>query len=446
MGEMAKKASTNQNARDDVSTELIERDRAAVAATIYRYTDIAFHRAEGVYLYDFEDRKYLDLVAGIATMNVGHCHPAVVEAICDQAQKLIHGASHVGYMKPYVDMLEALKGIAPGELADGKGILVNSGSEAVETGLKLARYVTNRSMIVAFTDSFHGRTMGALSLTASSPIYRQRLPSLLPGVYHIPYPYCYRCPLKHESPETCSLACLNLVEKALDTVVPPEDLAGIIVEPIAGEGGYIVPPNGFLQGLREICDRHGALLIADEVQTGLGRTGKMFAVEHWDVVPDIICMAKALGGGLPLGAILARKDLVDAWPPAAHGTTFGGNPIACRAGLTSLQIIQDENLMAHAIQVGDHIQNRFLEVQNGLPIIGDIRGKGLMVAVELINEDGSPAGEIIKAIIKEIGARGIVLTKCGASSLRLAPPLIITQGQVDEGVDIILELLREHQW
>jgi 4-aminobutyrate aminotransferase len=443
---MAKKASTKLEARDRLSTELIERDHAAVAATIYRYTDIAFHRAEGVYLYDFEDRKYLDLVAGIATMNVGHCHPAVVEAIYDQAQKLIHGASHVGYMKPYVDMLEALKGIAPGELADGKGILVNSGSEAVETGLKLARYVTNRSMIIAFTDSFHGRTMGALSLTASSPIYRQRLPSLLPGVYHIPYPYCYRCPLKHESPETCNLACLNLVEKALETVVPPEDLAGIIVEPIAGEGGYIVPPAGFLQGLREICDRHGALLIADEVQSGLGRTGKMFAVEHWDVVPDIICMAKALGGGLPLGAILARKDLVDAWPPAAHGTTFGGNPVACRAGLTSLQITQDENLMAHAIQVGDHIQNRFRDAQGELPIIGDIRGKGLMVAVELINGDGSPADKIIKAIIKEIGARGIVLTKCGASSLRLAPPLIITKEQVDEGVDIILELLREHQW
>jgi 4-aminobutyrate aminotransferase len=446
MGDMAEKEGTENKIRVSMSGELIERDHAAVAGTIYRYTDIAFERGEGVYLYDYEGRKYLDFVAGIATMNVGHCHPDVVEAIRDQTRKLIHGASHVGYMKPYVDMLEALKAVAPGELKSGKGILVNSGSEAVETGVKLARYVTNRPMMIAFTDSFHGRSMGALSLTASSPLYRERLPSLLNGVYHVPYPYCYRCPLLHESPDTCKLACLNLVEKALQTVVPPQDFAGIIVEPIAGEGGYIVPPDGFLAGLRQICDRHGALLIADEVQSGLGRTGKMFAVEHWNVVPDIICMAKALGGGLPLGAILVKKDLIDAWPPAAHGTTFGGNPLACRAGVTSLKITQEENLMDHAIQMGDYIQKRFREAQDELPMIGDIRGKGLMVAVELINADGSPASEIIKAIIKEMGAKGIVLTKCGASALRFAPPLIIKQEQVDEGVDIILDALQEHQW
>jgi 4-aminobutyrate aminotransferase len=301
-------------------------------------------------------------------------------------------------------------------------------------------------MILAFTESFHGRPMGALALTASNELYRRRLAGLLTGVYHTPYPYCYRCPLKHESPETCGLACLNLVEKALQTVVPPEDLAGIIVEPIVGEGGYIVPPDGFLQGLREICDRHGALLIADEVQTGLGRTGKMFAMEHWDVVPDIICLAKALGGGLPLGAMLARADLVDAWPPAAQGTTFGGNPIACQAGLVTLQIVQEENLMAHAVEVGDYIQSQFREAQKELPIIGDLRGKGLMVGVELVNADGSPASEIIKEVIKEIGASGIALTKCGASALRIAPPLIITQEQAHEGVEIIIEVLRSNQW
>jgi 4-aminobutyrate aminotransferase len=236
------------------------------------------------------------------------------------------------------------------------------------------------------------------------------------------------------------------VEKALQTVVPPEDFAGIIIEPIAGEGGYIIPPDGFLVGLREICDRHGALLIADEVQSGIGRTGKMFAVEHWDVDPDILCLAKALGGGLPLGAILARVELIDAWPPAAHGTTFGGNPVACRAGITSLQIIQEEKLMDNAIHVGDYIQNRFREAQTDLPMIGDVRGKGLMVAAELVNADGSPASEIIKEIIKEMGSRGIVLTKCGASALRFAPPLIINQEQVDHGVEIILDLIREHQW
>ncbi|MCJ7534986.1 MAG: aminotransferase class III-fold pyridoxal phosphate-dependent enzyme [Anaerolineales bacterium] len=428
------------------SQAIIDRDDASVASTIYRYTDIVFQRGEGVYLYDFEGRQYLDFVSGIATMNVGHCHPQVVEAICDQAQTLIHGASHVGFLEPYVDMLEALKDAAPGELKSGKGILVNSGSEAVETGIKLARYVTDRAMIIAFTDSFHGRSMGALALTASNTLFRRRLSGLLPGVHHTPYPYCFRCPLKHESADDCQLACLNLVEKALETVVPPEDLAGIIFEPIAGEGGYIVPPDGFLAGLREICDRVGALLIVDEVQTGLGRTGKMFAVEHWDVEPDVICLAKALGGGLPLGAVLAKGEIMDQWPPAAQGTTFGGNPIACRAGLATLKIIQEQDLMVNAVEVGEFIQTRFRGAQEELTIIGDVRGKGLMVAVELVNSDGSPAVEIIKAVIKDMGSKGIVLTKCGASALRFAPPLIISKEQAGAGVDIILSVLGSHQW
>jgi len=428
------------------SQSIIERDGAAVAATIYRYTDIAFQRGEGVYLYDFEGRQYLDFVSGIATVNVGHCHPLVVEAIREQAETLIHGAGHVGYMEPYVEVLEALKFAAPGELRSGKGILVNSGSEAVETGIKLARYVTNRSMILAFTDSFHGRSMGALALTASNTLFRQRLPGLLTGVHHTPYPYCFRCPLKYDSADDCHLACLNLVEKALETVVPPEDLAGIIVEPIAGEGGYIVPPDGFLSGLREICDRTGALLIADEVQTGLGRTGKMFAVEHWEVEPDIICLAKALGGGLPLGAVLAKSEIMDQWPPAAQGTTFGGNPVACRAGLATLNIVQEQELMTNAEEVGELIKNRFEAAQNELGIIGDVRGKGLMVGVELVNSDGSPASEIIKSIIKEMGSKGIVLTKCGASTIRIAPPLIISKKQAAEGVDTILSVIADHQW
>ncbi len=428
------------------SAGLIDRDHTKVAGAIYRYTDIAFARGEGVHLYDLEGREYLDLVAGIATMNVGHCHPVVVEAICDQARTLIHGASHVGYMQPYVDLLEAILALAPGEMAKGKGVLMNSGSEAVEAAVKLARYVTNRQMIIAFMDAFHGRSMGALAMTATDTLYRHRLTGLLTGVCHVPYPYCYRCPLKHRSPQTCGLACLHLVEKTLQTVVPPEDLAGILVEPIAGEGGYIVPPDGFLQGLREICDRCGALLITDEVQTGLGRTGKMYAVEHWGVVPDATCLAKPLGGGLPLGGMLARAELVDAWPPGAQGSTFGGNPVACRAGLATLRIVQEEELMAHAVEVGDYVQNRFREAQREMPIIGDVRGKGLMVAVELVNRDGSPASEAIRCLIKEMGARGLVLTKCGVSSVRIAPPLIITRDQADFGVDVILEVLGQNQW
>lgn len=426
------------------SEQVIERDKSTVTPAIYRYTDIAFQRAEGVYLYDFDGRKYLDFVAGIATMNVGHGHPVVKEAILDQVNKLVHAACHVGYMEPYVAILETVKALAPGALREGKGVLMNSGSEAVETAVKLARYVKNRPMVLAFTDSFHGRPMGALALTSTSPVYRERLTGLLTGVYHLPYPYPFRCPTLHDSPEMCSRATLNLIEKALQSVVPPQDCAGIVVEPIAGEGGYIVPPDNFLPGLRDICDEHDLLLIADEVQTGLGRTGKWFAMEHWGVEADIVALGKAIGGGLPLGGVIGRRNLMDAWPPAAHGTTFGGNPVACRAGLASLQVTRDENLLSHATEIGDHIQARFRAAQEDLPIIGDVRGKGLMVGVELVNADGSPASEITKPVIKELGQNGLALTKCGPSALRIAPPLIITREQADEGVDVILNVLRQH--
>lgn len=428
------------------SAGVIKRDHKAVASTIYRYTDLAFQRGKGVYLYDIEGREYLDFVSGIATMNVGHSHPDVVEAICEQANLLIHGACHIGYMEPYVEMVESIKSVAPGDLKSGKAILVNSGSEAVETALKLARYVTKRPMVLAFTDSFHGRSMGALALTSSNPLYRRNLTGLLSGVYHTPYPYCFRCPLKHGSPDQCGLACLNLVEKALETVLPVEDLAAIIVEPIAGEGGYIVPPDGFLSGLREICDRNDIMLIADEIQTGLGRTGKMFAVEHWDVVPDVLCLAKAVGGGMPLGVMLSKTEYIDKWPPAAHGTTFGGNPIACRAGLATLKIINSERLIENAQKMGKLLLNKLTAVQKEYPIIGDIRGKGLMVGAELVNKDGTPADEIIKTVIKEAGSEGVVLTKCGASTIRFAPPLIINEAQLDKGLNTIIMILKKYQW
>ncbi len=432
---------------DITSVELIERDRAIVASTIYRYTDIAIERGAGVYLYDFEGKRYLDFVAGIATMNVGHCHPAVVEAICDQARKLIHAACHVGYMAPYVELVEKVKSIAPGALKDGKAILVNSGSEAVETALKLARHVTRRPMVVAFQGSFHGRAMGALACTASNSLYRRRLSALLGGVYHSPYPYCFRCPLGHRSPDDCGLACLNLLEYAFKTVLPPEDLAAILVEPIVGEGGYVVPPAGFLEGLRQICDRYGAMFLVDEIQTGFARSGKMFAIEHWpQAEPDVLILGKAIGGGVPLAAALAKTELMDKWPPAAHGTTFGGNPLACRAGATSIQIMLDEDLRANAATVGEHIQQRFRQAQKELPLIGDVRGKGLMIGVELVDAQGGQAVEASKEVLKLANQDGLILTKCGPNTIRLAPPLILTREQADEGVDIILEALRKLQW
>lgn len=429
------------------SSQLIERDQSVVTPAIYRYTDGAYARGEGIYLFDFEGRRYYDMVAGIATMSVGHCHPRVVAAITDQAQTLIHGAAHVGYMQPYVDILEKVLSLAPSPLDQGKGVLLNSGSEAVEAAIKLARAVTGRSMVLAFMESFHGRPMGALALTASSSGYRRHLTPLLSGVEHVPYPYCYRCPFghKHRSREDCCGQWRNFLQLTLDKLVHPDDLAAIIVEPIIGEGGYIVPPDDFLPSLREICDRTGALLIADEVQTGLGRTGKWFAMEHWGVVPDVLVLGKAIGGGLPLGATLARADLMDAWWPAAHGSTFGGNPIACRAGIESIAIMEEQNLLENALRVGDHIQQRFKAVQDDLPIIGQVRGKGLMVAVELINQQGQPIiVEQVKRIIKKLGVAGVVMTKCGQSALRIAPALSITCDEADAAVDIVIDVLKAY--
>ncbi|HEY5901888.1 MAG TPA: aminotransferase class III-fold pyridoxal phosphate-dependent enzyme [Anaerolineales bacterium] len=430
------------------SAEIIERDHQAVTPAIYRYTDIAFERGEGSFLFDFEGNRYYDFVAGIATMSVGHNHPRVVAAITDQAGKLIHGAAHVGYMRPYVEILEKLISLAPPPLNQGKGLLLNSGSEAVETAVKLARAVSGRPMVLAFMDSFHGRPMGALALTASSSGYRRHLESLLPGVEHVPYPNCFRCPFGHKghTREDCCGTWRGFIQATLDKLVHPDDLAAVIVEPIIGEGGYIVPPDDFLAALRELCDRTGAMLIADEVQTGMGRTGKWYGVEHWNVVPDIVALGKAIGGGLPLGATIARADLMDAWWPAAHGSTFGGNPLACRAGLESIAIIEEDNLLENASLVGDFIQERFKAAQAKLPMIGDVRGRGLMVGVELVGRDGQALSTPhVKGIIKKLGAAGVVMTKCGQSALRIAPALSISRQDAGEAVDIILGVLDEVQ-
>jgi len=428
------------------SEDWIARDREVVSPAIYRYTEIAFARGEGVFLYDFEGRRYYDMAAGIATMNVGHCHPRVVNAIADQARTLIHAAAHVGYMAPYVEMAETLRSLLPPSLDRGKALLVNSGSEAVESAIKLARAVTGRSMVLAFIDGFHGRPMGALAATGSSSGYRRHLAGLLTGVEHVPYPNCGRCAFGHgpRTPDQCCGQWRNFIQLTLDKLVHPDDLAAILVEPIAGEGGYLIPPDDFLPTLRAICDRTGALLIADEVQTGLGRTGKWFAVEHSGVVPDIVAMGKAIGGGLPLGAIVARAELMDQWWPGAHGSTFGGNPVACRAGLETIAIIREEGLMDNAVRVGRRLMQHFQAARAHLPIIGDVRGRGLMVAVDLVDEGGQPlATDRLKQVIKLLGKRGVVVTKCGPSALRLAPALILTEAQADEVATLILDALAE---
>ncbi len=427
------------------SDEVLSRDEAVVTRALYRYTDVAFARGEGSALWDYEGRRYIDFAAGIATLSVGHCHPRVVEAIVDQARTLIHGASHIGYMEPYVALLEKLRSIAPGSLHEGKGILLNSGSEAVEAAVKLARMVTGRSMVLAFTGGFHGRPMGALALTASSAGYRRGLESLLGGVEHVPYPTCRRCAFGNKDRDTTS--CCNswqaMIELTLSKLVHPDDLAAVVVEPVLGEGGYYIPPADFLPYLRALCDRTGALLITDEVQTGLGRTGRWYAAEHWNVVPDVVALGKAIGGGLPLGGVLARADLMERWATAAHGSTFGGNPVACRAGLASLEIIEEDGLVARAETMGRRIQERIRAAS--VPVVGDVRGLGMMIAVELVDEQGAVLpGPEVDALVKRIGRAGVVMTKCGQQLLRIAPPLNIDEADADRAVDIVVDVLQSY--
>lgn len=421
---------------------LIDRDLASVGSAIYRYTEVAFERGEGCYLYDVDGNRYIDFAAGIATNNVGHCHPEVVEAIKQQAEKLIHPASHIGYYEPYVAYVEKLKELMPEGLKEGKAILLNSGSEAIEAALKCARMVSGRSAVIAFMGSFHGRPLGAISVTASTGAYRKNLHGHLGGVYFAPYPYCYRCPLGYSSREECRDACFNFIDTIMTRLVDAEDLAAILVEPIQGEGGYIVPPDGFLKKLREVCDKTGAYLIFDEIQTGFGRTGKMFALEHWGVEPDIITMAKAMGGGLPLGGIFARKDIMEAWGPGSHGTTFGGNPVSCAAGLKTIEIIERDGLIQNAVEVGGFIKGEFEKAQKEVSEIGDIRGKGLMIGVEINKPNGEPAAEYIKEVVKEAGRNGVVLTKCGANVVRICPALNITKEIAAEGIGIIINAIR----
>ena len=423
--------------------EIVERDHAIISPSFGRAYPLVIKSGKGCIITDVDGNEYIDLNAGLAVCNVGHSHPRVVQAIKDQADRFLHYSYTDFYYENYVDLGETLHDLVPGDF-EKKFFYGNSGAESVEAAIKLSRWHSRRQGILAYIGAFHGRTLGAVSLTASKPAQRRYFAPLLPGVEHIFYPYCYRCPFNLEYPG-CGYRCVTYIDDYLfHKFVPPEDVAMIFVEPIQGEGGYVVPPDGYYKALRELCDEHGILIAADEVQSGLGRTGKWFASEHFDLVPDIVCMAKGIAAGLPLGVTASRADLMD-WTPGSHASTFGGNPVSASAAIEVIKIIKEERLLENAEKVGGHLIKRLREMQDTHPRIGDVRGKGLMVGVELVKDRNSkePAKEETEEVMMRCFEKGAALVNCGVSVIRWMPPLLITEELIDSALEIFDGVLGE---
>lgn len=415
---------------------IIQKDRELLSPSSTRFYPLVAYRGNGVWIQDPDGNVFLDFTAGIAVTATGHCHPQVVRAIQRQAQTLVHMSGTDFYYEPQVKLAEKLAALAPGKFKK-RVFFTNSGTEAVEAAFKLARYKTKRERMISFFGAFHGRTLGALSLTGSKVRQKENFGALVPGVTHVGYGYCYRCPYHLTYPE-CGIDCVDYIEHTLfKKTVPPEEVAAIIVEPIQGEGGYIVPPPGYHQKLRALTKKYGILLIADEVQSGMGRTGKMFAIEHWQVEPDIIVIAKGIASGLPLGAMIARANLMD-WEPGSHANTFGGNPVACQAALQTIQLLE-KKLLRNASLVGDYLKARLNELSRKFPLIGDVRGVGLMVGIELVRDRDTkePAPQERDQLVRKAFERGLLLLGCGESGIRFCPPLIVSKKHVDVAIEIL---------
>ncbi len=416
---------------------IIARDARVLSPSYTRDYPLVVQSGQGATITDVDGNRFLDFCAGIAVASTGHCHPEVVAAIQHQAAQLIHMSGTDFYYENMVELAEQLCG------PDRKVLFGNSGTEAVEAALKLARYTTGRDKFIAFYGAFHGRTMGALSLTARRPVQREGFGPFVPGVHHVPYAYCYRCPYG-KVPENCHVDCAAAIEDQLiRTILPAKEVAAIVVEPVQGEGGYIVPPARFHQELLEIAHRHGMLLIHDEVQCGAGRTGKLWAHEHFAVEPDIFASAKGLASGMPLGAMVARSALMT-WPPGAHASTFGGNPVSVAASLVTLQLLERE-LIANAAAMGAYMMDRMREWPARFPLVGDVRGLGLMIGVELVRcqQTKERAPQERNRLIQMCFERGLLILGAGENTIRLSPPLVITRDQADFAMTTIEQCLTE---
>ncbi|MGC9209805.1 MAG: acetyl ornithine aminotransferase family protein [Acidilobus sp.] len=429
-----------------IARSIIERDSRALVQSYVRWVPLVVKEAHGAVIEDVDGNKYIDLNAGIAVMNVGHSHPKVVEAIKRQAEKLQHYSLTDFYYEEAVTAAEKLIGISP--VKDPRVFFTNSGTESIEGSLKFARYFFggSRQYFIAFLGAFHGRTFGSLSLTASKAHYRKGFSPMLPGVIHVPYPYPYRCVFRTDDPLECGEAVLGYIEDWVFTkLVDPSEVAAFVVEPIQGEGGYVVPPDNFLPGLRKLADKNGILLIDDEVQSGMGRTGRWFAIEHWNVKPDIMALAKAIGGGLPLGAVVVRGDIAATLTKGSHANTFGGNPLAVAAMSAVIDVIKEENLLERASRLGEETLKFFNELKEKYEIIGDVRGKGLMIGVELVRnrKTKEPAVRELAQVIERSFKRGVVVIGAGMSTIRIAPPLVIEEELLFKALDIIADVIKE---
>jgi len=420
----------------------VEKDTAAISPSYTRSYPFVMDHGQGSEVWDVDGNRFIDFNAGIAVTATGHAHPTVVKAIQEQAEKFLHMSGTDFYYPVQIKLAEKLNALVPIE-EETQVFFTNSGTESVEAAFKLARYYKGRPRMLAFIGAFHGRSMGSLSLTASKYAQRKGFSPLVPGVTHVPYGYCYRCPFNLKYP-SCDIYCVDYIEKTLFChFVPAEEVAAIFVEPIQGEGGYVVPPPEWHSRLKALMEKYGILYVADEVQTGFGRTGKMFALEHWGVAPDIVCVAKGIASGMPIGAMVARKSLMT-WPPGAHGNTFGGNPVCCAAALATISLIEG-SFMENAARVGQWMMDRLNEMAEDHPSIGDVRGKGLMIGIELVKdkETKEPAPEIRDEVIQRAFKKGLLLLGCGPNTVRFMPALNIPQDIAGEGLAIFEEALTE---
>lgn len=425
--------------RKDIMSTLYERCQKVMSGVSGRATKLGVVDSDGAYLYTEDGRKVLDFASGVAVNNIGAKNEEVVDAIKAELDHMIHVGHNVVYYKSYVELAEKLVEKTGG---DTKVYFSNSGAEANEGAIKLAKYYTKRPGIIAFKNSFHGRTIGCISITGSNSAYRKYYEPLIPGIYWADYCDAYHHPEELES-ENGKLKCLAQFDEIFEKLIAPEMVAAIIVEPVQGEGGYIVPDKRFLEGLRQICDKHGILLIFDEIQTGIGRTGELYAYQTFGVKPDILTSAKALGGGIPLSAVIAKKEIMDAWPAGAHGGTFGGNPLACAAGLKTLEIIERDHLLDNCKKQGAYFIDKLHGLQEKYSCIGDVRGLGLMDAIEIVKEDGTPDPEKT-AKIKELALeKDLLLLTCGSDHnvVRFIAPINVTAKEIDKCVEIIDSIL-----